>query len=234
MITCITPTGDRHKAFDLCRRWIWHQTVKPDQWIVVDDGIDPIPDNSIQGFQYIRRIRQAVEPQHTLVLNLAEAVPHIKGDYIFIIEDDDYYHANYIETMVSHLINGKIAVGITRAKYYHLSGKYLININERHASLAQTGFCKSMLPDFVRLLPGNPFFDLRIWKQFNIYGNFSLFDDQQIPLHVGMKGLPGRRGIGAGHRENSKYISDTHRIMLKKWVPNHYDVYINMYEEHKK
>ena len=42
MITVITPTGDRPLAFSLCRKWIFNQTIKPDQHIIVDDGKIPM------------------------------------------------------------------------------------------------------------------------------------------------------------------------------------------------
>jgi len=41
IITAITPTGDRPLALALCQQWMDAQTVRPDQWIVVDDGKIP-------------------------------------------------------------------------------------------------------------------------------------------------------------------------------------------------
>ena len=45
--TIITPTGDRPDAFELCCKYVQRQTIKPVEWIVIDDGETPttMPDN---------------------------------------------------------------------------------------------------------------------------------------------------------------------------------------------
>ena len=53
MITIVTPTGDRPLAFALCQHWMMNQTVKPDQWIVVDDGKTPM--RPFVPMEYMRR-----------------------------------------------------------------------------------------------------------------------------------------------------------------------------------
>lgn len=53
MITIVTPTGDRPLAFALCQHWMMNQTVKPDQWIVVDDGKTPM--RPFVPMEYVRR-----------------------------------------------------------------------------------------------------------------------------------------------------------------------------------
>ena len=37
-ITVITPTGDRWKALKRCKFYMERQTIKPDQWLITDDG----------------------------------------------------------------------------------------------------------------------------------------------------------------------------------------------------
>lgn len=41
-VTVITPTGDRHAAFNRCVQWVTSQTVPVTQWIIVDDGEIPL------------------------------------------------------------------------------------------------------------------------------------------------------------------------------------------------
>jgi hypothetical protein len=53
------------------------------------------------------------------------------------------------------------------------------------------------------------FIDLELWKG----GKGRLFDTQ---MTVGIKGLPGRPGIGAGHR--MKGIRDPKLVVLKKRI----------------
>ena len=86
MITAITPTGDRKLASDLCRQWMQNQTVKPDQWIVVDDGKQPI--SKPPGADYIYRKPERGEPRFTMLLSLKMALSRVKGDKILIMEDD--------------------------------------------------------------------------------------------------------------------------------------------------
>jgi hypothetical protein len=153
-ITAITPTGDRPLAFELCKRWMAGQTRKPDQWIIVDDGKEPIPRfvdrdfNPLELFCYVRREPRRDDPSFTLDLNLKAALPHIDGDKILIIEDDEYYAPGYIAEMARRLDSFEV-VGICQSKYYHLpTGGYRQIGNTGHASLAETGFRKSFLPFF--------------------------------------------------------------------------------------
>jgi hypothetical protein len=235
MITCISPTGDRELAFSLCKKWMSNQTVKPDQWIIVDDGAVPISgEMSEEYIHYIRREPKSTDPKCTLLVNLKEAIPFIKGDKIFIIEDDEYYAPNYIEEMSKQLDSYEV-VGIGKAKYYHLpTGKYDIDKNMDHASLAETGFRSSFLPEFANCIEKTNGFwlDVQIWKRVfdprnQIKGLVFVDGDS---LYLGMKGLPGRKGIGIGHNPYSyrKNVDDTGRTQLKKWVPNDYQIYLDI------
>ncbi|GAH51904.1 unnamed protein product, partial [marine sediment metagenome] len=191
-LTLITPTGDRPLAFALCQNWIRKQTLQPDQWIVVDDG--KVPLKSYVPMQYVRREPQPDDPKHTLILNLKTAMPLIKGDKIMIIEDDEYYAPEYIEEMALRLSQHEV-VGIGKSKYYHLPlGSYFRIGNMTHASLAQTAFRSSFLPEFKELLrKSNVYLDFNIWKKANEGGcGFIFVDSDKNPLYLGIKSLPGR------------------------------------------
>lgn len=233
-ITAITPTGDRPLAFALCQQWMAHQTRRPDSWIIVDDGKTPmVPDlawyNAIMpGVAVgVRREPRSDDPQHTLIANLQAALPLIKGDKILIMEDDEYYAPGYIEEMARRLDQAEV-VGICRAKYYHLpTGGYVQIGNARHASLAETGFRASFLPELGTLWDGDMSLDMRIWQKANSRGH--LFVDADKPLYLGIKGLPGRDGIGAGHNPAIYRMKDTpDRAKLKTWVPKDYQVYMDI------
>ncbi len=250
MITCITATGDRPICFDLLKKWMHCQIIKPDQWIIIDDGDNPIPEIitfSLPSFaQYIRREPKNSDPNFTLSLNIQEALKYVSGDKIIFLEDDEYYAPEYIQVMSEKLDQYNI-VGLSRSRYYHLpSFTYYIHPNIDHASLAQTAFKKSVLSIFEQLLEDS-FIDLRLWNkfidkrfinhkkilhcgEFKKESEFLLFNDAafQQYLYVGMKGLPGRKGIGNGH--SSKGIFDPNRHMLRNWITNHdhYNDYINL------
>lgn len=227
-ITVITPTGDRPLAFALCRHWMANQTRKPDQWLVVDDGKTPLTPTT--GMQYIRREPRPDDPQHTLSLNLATAFPLIKGDKILFMEDDDYYAPGYIDEMARHLESHEV-VGIIQAKYYYLpTGGYRTHSNFSHCSLSETGFRNSFLPELQGILREREKtdIDLRIWRKVGRRG--FRFNDSNKPLYLGIKGLPGRTGIGIGHNpamyQNIKDSAD--RAMLKKWAPGDSQIYLDI------
>jgi|GEM_PF-1595361 len=226
-ITVITPTGDRPLAFALCQKWMAAQIVQPDQWLVIDDGKVPVQPEI--PMRYVRREPKANDPKFTLALNLKEALPLIEGDKIIIFEDDDYYAPEYIAVM-SRMLDSHVIAGIINAKYYHLpTGGFYQNHNDRHASFAQTAFRAMILPAVKKILIEcqTPFIDIQLWKTF--YAQGKLFADADKPIFTSMKGLPGRLGIGGGHKEslyrNNKDTID--RAMLKKWIPKDYQVYID-------
>jgi len=218
MITLVTPTGDRTESFELCRRWIANQTVQPNQWIVVDDGFTPVPGYLKMDIDYIRREPKEGEG-HTLTLNLRAALPHIKGDKILIIEDDDWYGPDYIKTMKRYLTTYRI-VGEALSRYYHVpTMKYRRVANTNHASLCQTGFVKELLPVFEECLDGDPYVDARFWKRCGKNGYLIVDRNDELRLHCSTKGMKGRKGIGTGHNENARYYTPDYELKyLLKWV----------------
>jgi len=231
MVTAITPTGDRPLAFTLCKQWMAMQTRKPDQWIVVDDG--KVPMRPPEGAIYIRRVPLPSDPAHTLNTNLKAAMPYVRGEKILIIEDDEYYAPQYVETMAKKLDAWEV-VGIMMAKYYHLpTGGYAQLANTIHASLAQTGFKSSFLGDLKALLEINDpheYLDMKIWHKVMPEQRGYLFRDEKMPLYVGIKGLPGRLGIGMGHNPLSygNKRDDADRGVLRKWMPRDAEAYMDV------
>ena len=217
-VTIITPTGDRNEAFELTRKWVFSQILQPDQWLVIDDGEDPMPDYLKIGIDYVRR-EPKEEEGHTLCLNIKEAIKHIKGDMILIFEDDDWYGPNYVKIMVDYLQNFSL-VGERYARYYHLPAmKYRRIGNNIHASFCQTGFIKKIMPTFIKCLEGDPYIDDRLWKAVE-FDKFLITDtEDKLKLHCSLKGLRGRKGIGSGHKENASYYNvDVGLEYLIRWV----------------
>lgn len=223
-VTAITPTGDRPLALSLLRRWVEKQTRQPDQWIIVDDGREPIKLTDVPDWAaLVRREPVPGDPPHTLSVNLAAAIPHITGERILILEDDEYYAPRYIEEMTARLATHDV-VGICKNKYYHVgTGGYCMHPNLGHASLAQTGVRSSFLPELRELVAelSRDFLDIRIWKRVERTGRGNLFLDGADPLYLGIKGLPGRPGIGVGHVGQRYALFDgPGRDQLRKWIPD--------------
>jgi glycosyltransferase involved in cell wall biosynthesis len=224
-ITCITLTGDRPLAFALCQRWMANQNRRPGQWIVIDDGKTPLTPTPTM--QYVRREPRTDDPRHTLIQNMKVGLPLVKGEKVIIFEDDEYYAPEYIEEMSRRLDEHEV-VGIMKAKYYHLpTGGYRNIQNTGHASLAETAFRASIIPELSGLWDGDPSLDLRLWGKIGLSRGF-LFVDTDKPLYLGIKGLPGRMGMAGYNPAIYPNKDSTDRAILKKWVPKDYQVYLDI------
>ena len=230
-ITVITCTGDRHVVFKICEQWMSRQTVQPDQWIIVDDGRTPTEvvyttktHHLNYGVQYVRRSPRADDPPHTLGLNLRTALPLIKNNMILFWEDDDYYKPQYIEKMHNWLSKHHIA-GQPNAIYYNIQYRWWHQHNNtQHASLCQTGIRLNNLPYLESLCEKDlKFIDIELWKM--AQGRHYL-DDGQEKFCIGMKGLPGRGGIGSGHANT--FANDPDYTTLKSLLGKDVDVYFDL------
>jgi len=225
----ITPTGGRPLAFEICELWMSRQTKRPDEWIVVDDC--SIPTKCTMGQKHIRR-----EPfwtpgcSMTLQKNLIEALKHVTGDIILIIEDDDWYHSGYIKTIVNKFEQSveknklPFLIGESMARYYNINNySYYTHNNIHHSSLCQTAFTSMLVPQ-VNILAHNflndVFFDDPLWR-FAKCNKLTFLG--KYPLSVGIKGLPGRPGAGAGHAgflnlKSMPFVDEQPFAMLEKWI----------------
>lgn len=218
-ITLITPTGGRGESFSLCERWMRNQTIWSDeiQWLLIDD-CTPRTEFSL-GQEYHRGPKEWKSGINTQRLNMDLALTKVKGDYIFIIEDDDYYAPTYLETMLDLLKHFNV-VGEGNAKYYSLTVPgYKEMRNQSHASLCQTALRKEQLPLLESAVnSGEIYFDIVFWSNVadeNI--SSCLFYDKN--LAVGVKGMPGRFGIGVGHKQKDYYF-DANCAKLSAWIGN--------------
>jgi hypothetical protein len=225
LITVITPTGDRPEAFSLCERWMSQQTYTGQiQWIVVDDGAEPTTCTMKQEY-----IRQRPMNYHSLCRNLRAAIPHIRGECIFVVEDDDYYTPHYLSTMVGRLQRADL-VGEFGAKYYYLRHQlYRHNHqSEHHASLCRTGMTRAVLKTLQQSAQGwHPSVDLRLWRAWR-GSTFTWRDSEGTQsLCVGMKGVEGRQS--RGWKPSRDAVPDTDLQMLGRWVgKDAADIYQNM------
>lgn len=216
LVTLITPTGDRPEAFTLCERWIKQQRYTgPVQWIVIDDGRTPT------NVQYADKlIHLKPMPGHSLCRNLRAAVPYISGEYVFVIEDDDYYGPDYLSTMVGRLQHADL-VGEFGAKYYYIrESRYRHRLDEKHSSLCRTGMRNSVIPALLDCVNGteHPSVDLRLWERWT-GSAFSWVDESgDSRMCVGIKGVNGRPSNG--WRVSHDSMDDRNGQVLNKWISN--------------
>lgn len=168
----------------------WHQ------WLVVDD---------CQPTTQIHLEQERIEPRPpwrpgviTLGRNLLAAFPRVTGDAVVCIEDDDWYAPDYLETVHGWLEHAPI-VGEGRARYYHVGKRRYRELhNAGHASLAATAWRSHVTSDIRGAIEReqSPFFDLAIWRI--VTGGLLALNSFRV---IGIKGMPGRAGIGGGHHD---------------------------------
>jgi len=218
-LTVITPTGGRTQAFSLCQKYVLGQDFDSYiQWIVVDDCI---PETKTAARTVLHPRAKWSTGLNTQARNLLEAFPYIQCDKILIMEDDDWYSRSYISTM-ARVLDDHLLAGCETTNYYHVPRHlYRINEHKNHSSLCSTGFHREMLPLLRHVCSESPFhsIDSRFWYR-ALYQHRIQPGYLPRPMCCGMKGLPGRPGIGMGHRpENGNgWMEDNNLQILKSWV----------------
>lgn len=168
----------------------------PAKWIVVDD-CDPetfIPSTRFET-EVIRpdwRWKPGDNTQAACLLAGLDVIP--EDAIVFVLEDDDAYLPDYIRTMLVALGSADL-VGESSARYYNVATRrHKLMKTPRHSSLASTAvrgtgalrWACARRPKFI---------DIDLWRNFK--GRQALLDTANV---IGIKGLPGRQGIGVGHR----------------------------------
>jgi hypothetical protein len=237
-VVLLTPTRDRPRSFRLCEKWMGRQTRRAGvEWVVVDDG--DVPVQPTMGQIYLRRSPSCLPC--TLPQNLLFAlgvVGSMKPDAVLFIEDDDWYAPSYVENMLMELEKGRIA-GEMRRRYYHLPTRgYLSCYNRKHAALAATAMRGYLVGEAKQaceraIASGSPYVDLHLWRVGPDYkmpprwqrveenkscAGAHLFSRRAIS--VGIKGSPGRGGLGSGHTKDSYQLFDPTGKILRHWVGN--------------
>ncbi|WP_426805388.1 glycosyltransferase family A protein [Stenotrophomonas sp. SrG] len=225
MLTLLTATGARPAAWALCERWMARQDYAgPVRWVIVDDGPEPQPVAFRRNGWQLVLVRPSphwAPGQNTQARNLLKGLAAVGADErLAIIEDDDWYAPDWLTTVDRELDRAEL-VGEHRARYYNVQqrcGRQLANTG--HASLCSTGMRGSALKDFADACLARPkFIDLDLWRRTQ---GRHLFGGNRV---VGMKGLPGRGGIGMGHDAAFNGQADPDGALLRSWVGLDAEVY---------
>jgi hypothetical protein len=222
MLQVITPTGDRPEAWALCQRWMQHQRYPgPVRWYIVDDGVEPSAITFNRPHYVVRSFRLSTESGNTQARNLRFLLEQIDPrDPVVVWEDDDYYGPDWLTT-IDALIGQAELIGETAARYYNVArpaGRELRNY--RHASLCATALRGAAIEALKQgCQTTETYLDLQLWQS---QSSKLLFPGHQV---IGMKGLPGRPGIGMGHREDFRGIPDPSGQLLYRWIGEDSAVY---------
>ena len=217
-VYALTPIGLRPEGLALLGEYINAQTYDgPVIWIVVDD-CDPatrIP-TMREGItvEVVRPDWRWKPGMNTQVKSMAAGLAHVPDDAtLFILEDDDVYLPDYMIAM-REAIEKYDLVGERDARYYNVtSHRRRVIPGKIHSSLASTVCRGSALTLLKTLCNGhlNRMLDYNLWKTFK--GRKMLLSEHNV---VGIKGLPGRPGIGVGHRRN--FGSVDNGSVLREWI----------------
>lgn len=215
MLTLLTATGMRPEAWAICEKSMMRQTFDGlVRWIIVDDGeiLQPIT-FSREGWvlDVIRPTPYWQPGQNTQARNLrAGLVRVMAGERLVCIEDDDFVGPGYLADVDAWLERADL-VGEPMARYFNVAtgaGKQLAN--HAHCSLCSTAMKGSALEVFRKAVVKNKkFIDLELWRTFT--GRKYISNTRHV---VGIKGLPGREGIGVGHRMVGSGTSG----LLRQWI----------------
>ena len=200
VIHAITPTrGDRPILLEQSKLYLSRQTIKPSMHHIIDF----VPTDNQKDIT--KRFR----------IGLTNAFNE-GADLVFLWEDDDWYHPEYIQQMFEFWINSDKpnCIGIADTYYYHLGLKRWMYM--RHPDRA-SAFCTAVTSAVLNMKwPDDtyPFFDIELWKQLN---GKTLFTTQQLAL--GIKGhKEGELFGGNGH--NDKWIAYNKNDSDMLWFKN--------------
>lgn len=220
MIYLITPTADRPEAFSLCEKWMARQTIPFDYWIVADSG--KIPAITTLGDRQVHvRSKWREDSRRSFCENLLSATNALgtlsDKDVVFIIEDDDYYLSDHIEINCKRLGTRELA-GCWWLNYYNLRMRAWRILRNSCGALCNTVLRGSYAEALTRAarsaLKDSAYnVDARLWSDKSLRG--VLHGDITV---YGMKGLPGPKGLGVGHRESVNWKADPNFEQLRRWL----------------
>lgn len=231
MLSLITPTGDRPDALQMCAHWMSQQTYSDTvQWIIINDGNMTIPahiqrDNFT--VQCMHRLENTAPSVESFVGNLRLGMALAAYEKILIIEDDDYYAPTHLETLDKKLDFADV-VGNGHQLYYHFPSRRWAQFKNKGACLCQTGFRSSLFPQFKdalnwALAKNSRGVDARFWDILARRRDRVKMDIYDEPhTVVGLKGYPGRPGLGIGHQPDAyrsdRWTFDENWRKLDEWL----------------
>ena len=224
-VYALTPTGARPEGLALLGEYINAQTYQgPLTWVVVDDCLPTTRIPRVRAGVDVYHVRPAQQWQpgtNTQAYCMDYGLLHVPEDAVlFILEDDDVYLPGYIDTMLEAMETLDLA-GEVDARYYNVeTGRYRVIPGKIHSSMAST-VCKGDALALLRSLCRGGLtrmLDVNLWKRFK--GGKKLMVTHNV---VGIKGLPGRPGIGVGHRKRFG-VPDTGDT-LREWAGDYAENY---------
>lgn len=213
----VTPAGGRPQGLALLGEYLNEQTYRgPIVWVVVDD-CEPVT--------RVPRVRHGIEVvsvrpdwvwrpgMNTQGACMVAGLDHVPdGAKVLVLEDDDVYLPPHVETIVRELDTVEL-VGERVSRYYNVAtDRSCVLPGSSHASLSSTGVQGKGLQLLVEVCRTHKkMLDFTLWRTFK--GPKRLLETANV---VGIKGLPGRPGIGVGHKDT--FGKPAASGVLEQWI----------------
>lgn len=202
----ITPTrGDRPELLEHCKWQVSRMTLRPEKHFIIDYP----PKNGNKDL--VERLQFGI--------SLAK-----EYEWAFIIEDDDFYGADYFERLYRHDAD---FVGDDRTLYYNIRNNgYETTHHKGRASLFTTGFRLSSLKNFdwTRIKPGSVWADIALWNHASSKAIRKKFVDSGT---IGIKHGQGLTG-GIGHRQRYRTFDNNWNVLASKVDAESLEFYKNL------
>ena len=230
-ITCITPTGDREESFYELVTCMNNQNVKPDNWIIVDDGITPIAEDVKESIKVpFTYIRETPVEYHSLSRNMRTALSTIENGDIIMIEDDEWYGPDYIAKRHRDLDITYLAGDLYRHRYsLSNGGTYGVSKQSGFSCLHSTAFRSEILTDVMAAIgtSNKHNVDVRIWDMAKTdkYIPYMIYRNEK-PYMVTIKAWPNGRAGTMGLHRRPLGSKDADHSQLFKWLGDDYDRYV--------
>lgn len=219
MITLLTPTGDRQHCLLLLQKYLSNQNYSgPMRWVIVDDGVKPSFVKNVTGtLEIIRPDWCWRDVGNTQAVNMLLLLAQVAGDSpVLVIEDDDVYLPNHIQNIVDELENATLVGEEVTCYYNAATRRHRTSTSGRHSSLASVGVRGEAVKALQAVCEANKTgIDVTLWREFK--GTKKLLKTQNV---IGIKGMPGRAGIGIGHRKS--FGTTDFNNQLVEWIGEDY------------
>jgi len=151
LVSICTPTFNRRPFFEYTIKCFNHQDYPKDklEWIIIDDGSDPIEDlvKTIEQVKYFKY-------DEKMPLGKKRNIMHEKstGDIIVYMDDDDYYPPERVSHAVNMLLTHPSALCAGASEIYiwfkHIQKMYQFGpYGPQHATAGTFAFKKELLKD---------------------------------------------------------------------------------------
>lgn len=219
MIAILIPDrGDRPEFLKNCLRMMENQTLQPSFVLVV--GHKPTSDSC----DITQRYKQGYE-------FLSKEKYENKFEVIALIENDDYYAPDYLETMYKGWIkaNKPDIYGLNHTIYYHIKEKAFFTMHHQSRSSAMNTLIKPNL-DFFWCRDDEPYTDIHLWHTIE---NKFIEQNLKKEICIGMKHGVGLTGGGSHTSGLHRFTNKDHDHKFLKLVMNDdhesFDFYTNYF-----